>query len=242
MARRAASVLTGLGALAASILLLAGCASTPQGTTTPDDDDGDDTAAEFEVDAAWLADGSMIGIVTQGSSTCVPEAESAEFQNGLLTVTLVDADPDAACTRDMVPRVSLVVVPDGVDPTQPLEIQVAYNDASGDTDLDGVAGLGGAAEEGTPSAGWAGDDELVLLTYGSGSRACYPMVESAVVDAGVITVTVAEPAADQVCTADYRPQGTIVSVQGADSDEAYELVLTGFGFEPEVRIPVIGSD
>jgi hypothetical protein len=173
----------------------------------------------------------------------VPEAESADYQNGLLTVTLVDADPDAACTRDLVPRVSIVAVPDGVDPTQPLEIQVAYNDAAGDTDLDGVAGLGGGtAEEGTPSAGWAGDEQLVLLTYGSGSRACYPLVESTTVKAGVITATMAEPAADQVCTADYRPQGTLVHVDGADSDEAYELVLTGFGFEPEVRIPVVGSD
>lgn len=240
MARRTASALAGFGALAASVLLLAGCASTPQGTATPGDD-GDDMAAEFEVDAAWVADGTMIGIVTEGSSTCVPEAESAEYQNGLLTVTLADADPDAACTRDLVPRVSLVAVPDGVDPTQPLEIQVSYNDASGDTDLDGVAGLGGMAEEGAPSAGWADDDQLVLVTYGSGSRACYPVAESVVAEAGVITATFAEPAADQVCTTDYRAQGTLLFVEGADSDEAYELVLTGFGFEPEVRIPVIGD-
>lgn len=238
MARRLTTALTGFGAFAASVLLLAGCASQAPAGGDTDDDNGD--VVELEVDAAWLDDGRMIGLVTQGSSTCVPSATDVDFQNGLLTVKLEDAE-GAACTRDLVPRVSLVALPDGVDPSQPLEIAVAYGDALGDTDLDGIAGLGsGGAEEGTPSAGWAGDDELVLLTWGSGSRACYPMADSVTVDAGVITVTMAEPAADQVCTSDFGPQGTVVFVDGAVDDEAYELVLAGFGFD-NVRVPVIGA-
>lgn len=239
MARRL-TALTGFGALAASLLLLAGCASMPQGSTGDDVDDDRDDVAEFEVDAAWLDDGRVIGIVTEGSSTCVPTAEEPTYENGLLAVTLFDADPEAPCTRDLVPRVTLVSVPEGVDPTQPLQITVAYNDANGDTDLDGVAGLGqAAAEEGTPSAGWAGDDTLILVTYGSGSRACYPIAESVAVAGGVVTVTMAEPAADQVCTMDFVPQGTVIHVE--DGDDAAELVLTGYGFD-DVRVPILGTD
>ncbi|MCI2958407.1 hypothetical protein MN032_11950 [Agromyces atrinae] len=239
MARHLTTVLTGFGAAAASVLLLAGCASP--GSAGGSTDGSDDAAVELELDATWLDDGRVVGLVTQGSSTCVPSATDVSYENGVLSVTLDDGEAQA-CTKDLVPRLSLVSLPEDVDPTASLEIAVTYGDAVGDTDLDGIAGLGsGSAEEGTPSAAWVGDDELALLTWGSSSRACYPVAESIVVDDGVITATMAEPAADQVCTSDYGPQGSLLFVDGAADDTEYELVLTGFGFEGDVRVPIIGT-
>ena len=66
-----ASALLLLGALA-----LSGCASTPGASSSPTPT-ASATGEEIEVDAAWLDGGSMIGLVTQGSSTCVPAAGEA---------------------------------------------------------------------------------------------------------------------------------------------------------------------
>ena len=77
------------------------------------------------MDAAWLDDGRIIGLVTMGSSGCVPAAEEATLEDdGTLSVTLVEPDADTACTADFVPRVTLVEVPEGVDPAEDLAITV----------------------------------------------------------------------------------------------------------------------
>ena len=102
---------------------LAGCASNPAATPSSSPTTGDST--EAEIDAAWLDDGRIIGLVTTGSSTCVPAADEATLQaDGSLAVTLVEPDADTACTRDLVPRVTLVEVPEGVDPSEDLAITV----------------------------------------------------------------------------------------------------------------------
>ena len=73
------------------------------------------------MDAAWLDDGRIIGLVTTGSSTCVPAADEAMLEDdGTLSVTLVEPEADTACTTDLVPRVTLVEVPEGVDPAEDL--------------------------------------------------------------------------------------------------------------------------
>jgi hypothetical protein len=66
---------------------------------------GPGAETEFAPSAAWLDDGSIV-LVTWGSSTCVPTVESVDAADGGATVTLtVD---DGPCTRDMVPRATLI--------------------------------------------------------------------------------------------------------------------------------------
>jgi hypothetical protein len=107
--------------------------------------------------------------------------------------------------------------------------------------LAGVAGLeGGGVAEYAPSAGWTGaDGQLVLLTWGSSS--CPPVVADATATGPAeITVTFADPPADQVCTMDMGPRGTLVEVPGlsAPPDDA-ELVLAGDAFDG-IRLPIVG--
>lgn len=235
MAPRTPSVLAGLGLA----VLLAGALTACAGGAgdTPDDDD----AGDFEVSAAWLDDGRMIGLVTQGSSTCIPVAEDAELKGSTLTVTFAAAEGDQACTSDFVPRVTVVGVPEGVDPSKDLEIVVKGDGEQGDTDLDGVPGLAGPGGETDylPSAGWTGDDgQFVILSWGSST--CVPAIENTEVTAvDEITVTFVTPPADQVCTMDMAPRGVVAAVSGVEDEDAEVFaILEGAEFD-NVRIPII---
>jgi len=118
----------------------------------------------------------MIALVTQGSSStdCVPVAGDASYANGVLEVELVAPPADTVCTADYVSRATLVGVPEGVDPTQDLEIRLKGG-YTGDTDLDGVAGLtAGGSTDYEPSAGWADDGQFVIVTWGSST--CVPVI------------------------------------------------------------------
>jgi hypothetical protein len=232
-------------ALPAVLLLaagaLAGCASNPaaapSATTT-----GDST--EVEIDAAWLDDGRIIGLVTTGRSTCVPAADEATLEaDGSLAVTLVEPDADTACTRDLVPRVTLVEVPEGVDPSKDLAITVTGDGYSGSTDLEGVDGLvGGCMTDYLPSAGWTDTDgQFVLLTWGSSS--CVPVISDVVASGPAeVTVTFETPAADQVCTMDMAPRATVAFVEGLEEDSDVSLVLAGSPEFDNVRVPIYGSN
>lgn len=225
---------------AALMLLLSACAADV------DDDDASsapsyDGDTEMEVEAAWLDSGRMIALVTQGSSTCVPVVEEVGLQdNGTLGVILADSEPDQVCTMDYVPRVTLVDPPETVDPAQDLEIAISGDGYYGDTDLDGVPGLVRPADptDYAPSAGWADDETIVLLTWGSSS--CPPVVASVGVAGAIVTVTFEEPAADQVCTADMAPRATIVLADVVDDDIASELELVGAGFTG-TRVAILGE-
>ena len=247
MSRRSLSLAAGLGLalLAAGVLSAcaspggpgSGTASTPSSSASASADAG----VETELEAAWLDNGRMIGLVTVGSSTCVPTAGEVAYADGVLEVELVDPPEDTACTRDLAPRVTVAGVPEGVDPTQDLEVRVtgAY---SGDTDLDGVDGLDPSGEtDYLPSAGWVDDDgQFVVLSWGSSS--CVPAVESVTAAGTDVTVTFATPPADQVCTMDMAPRGTLVQLDGGLDDDAEAFaILTGAEFD-NVRIPIIGND
>jgi|EndMetStandDraft_8_1072994.scaffolds.fasta_scaffold00338_5 hypothetical protein len=233
-------------ALPAVLLLaagaLAGCASNPAAapSATPTTSDG----TEVEIDAAWLDDGRIIGLVTTGSSTCVPAADEATLEaDGSLAVTLVEPDADTACTRDLVPRVTLVEVPEGVDPSQDLAITVTGDGYSGSTDLEGVDGLvGGGMTDYLPSAGWTDTDgQFVLLTWGSSS--CVPVISDVVASGPAeVTVTFETPAADQVCTMDMAPRATVAFVEGLEEDSDVSLVLAGSPEFDNVRVPIYGSN
>ena len=239
MTVRTRSLVAGFGLVLLAAGVLTACA-TPAGsgsnsTPSASSPSGDDA----EISAAWLDGGSTIGLVTFGSSTCVPTAGEPTYSKGVLEVELAPADDDAACTRDYVPVVSLVAVPDGVDTAKELEIKVT-GAVAGDTDLDGVAEFP-AVEEFAPSAGWTDEDgELVILTWGSST--CAPVIESATATAkSEVTVTFATPPADQVCTMDMAPRGAVTVVDGLEESSGAVAILTGAGFE-NVSVPIVGKD
>lgn len=215
---------------AAAALSLTGCLS---GSDAP-------AGQETDVEAAWLDDGRIIAVVTSGSSTCVPTAESAEINSdGALAVELVEPDADTACTRDLVPRATLVTVPNGVDPSQDLEIWVT-SDAGyyGDVTLAGASGLAGPGGETDyePTAGWTQQQgQFVILTWGSSG--CVPVVESSeVTGEAEVTVTFQDPPADQVCTADMAPRTNFAFADGLSGVEDVQLVLTGDSFDQTITI------
>ena len=63
-------------ALTVSSVLIAGCAgaAAPAVTPVPVPSTDDAESLDAEIDAAWLDDGSAVGILTYGSSTCLPTA------------------------------------------------------------------------------------------------------------------------------------------------------------------------
>ncbi|HAQ59938.1 MAG TPA: hypothetical protein DCR63_05980, partial [Microbacterium sp.] len=216
---------------------LAGCASNPASAPSSTPTTGDST--EVEIDAAWLDDGRIIGLVTTGSSTCIPAADEATLQaDGSLAVTLVEPDADTPCTRDLVPRVTLVEVPESVDPADDLVITVTGDGYSGSTDLDSVDGLAGGMTEYLPSAGWTDTDgQFVLLTWGSSS--CAPVTADVTASGPAeVTVTFETPPADQVCTMDMAPRATVAVVDGLEEDSDVSLLLAGSPEFDNVRIPI----
>lgn len=252
MTVRTRSLAAGLGLLLLSAALAAcatpvGSGPGPAATTggTPSGTPGG-ASTDIEVDAAWLDGGRMIGIVTQGSSSCVPTAGEVTYDAGVLDVEFVEfADPSGvtACTDDLSPRVTLVGLPEGVDPTQDLQIRVTGDGYRGDDDLGGVPGLAAGGEtDYLPSAGWTGaDGQFVLLTWGSST--CRPVIENVAPSAPAeVTVTFATPPADQVCTMDMAPRGTVAQVTGLEEDSGVVAVLTGSPEFDGVRVPIVGSD
>ena len=205
------------------------------------------TPEPLETTAAWLDSGRLIAVTTLGSSTCVPVADAAQRQpDGSVRVEL--SDPAAAggsarpCTADLVPRVSLVGFPDGVDPAQDLQVEVVYGNAAGTAAIAGAPGLAGpgSAPDYAPSASWMGQSGgLVFLTWGSSS--CAPVVQDVAATAPAeVTVTFATPAADRVCTLDMAPRAGLVADPGVETRAGAQLVLSGDTFDA-VRVPIVGS-
>ncbi|WP_309103852.1 hypothetical protein [Microbacterium sp.] len=231
-------VLGAVSALAVTALLMVGCTSSP-GAEAPTSSDSpapsgasDDTN---EIDATLLDDGRMFAVVTWGSSTCVPDVDAVEAEGQNVGVTLVDGDADQACTADMAPRASIGAFPEGVDPTQPITLDVTYGDVADDVDLDGQPGLSGTPGSPTefqPSAGWISDGALVLLTWGSST--CPPVVESVEGTGGSGTVTFTTE--NGMCTMDMAPRATILSFGEGVDEEGFTLTLEGGNLDGTVNM------
>lgn len=72
----------------------------------------------------WTAQDGLLYVVTFGSSTCPVLAEpDTSLTDGTLSVTLV-APSDGPCTMDYVPTTSVVSVPDGVDASVPVPVDL----------------------------------------------------------------------------------------------------------------------
>jgi hypothetical protein len=231
-------------AIVAAALALAGCASgTPAATpSTSASTPAASPSTEAKLAAGWLENGRAIGVVTWGSSTCVPVGGAASVDGETISIPLSDAADEGACTRDYVPRVTLVATPDGVDPAADHIVAVTGGAAAAQAKLAGVAGLGGpsAAPTDGPSAGWTAEEGLfVLVTYGSG---CSPQVkEVAATGDAEVTVTFAKPPAGQVCTMSYGPRASVAQVSGLKASEDVTAVLNGDGLQG-VRIPIVGAN
>jgi hypothetical protein len=224
----------------AAVVLFTGCASTP-GSTEPTSSAAPSQPAagigEDGFEAAWLDDGRMFAVVSWGSSTCIPMVDEVTVEGQTVSVTLVDADPDAACTADLAPRASAGALPEGIDPTQDVELVVTYNDLTDDVDLDGDAsltGVPGSQTEYAPSAGWFDDESLVLLTWGSSS--CPPVVESVEGAGAAGTVTFAAEE-NKPCTMDMAPRATIIAFgEDQTEDDAFQLTLVGANLDATVPV------
>ena len=244
MARRITSLFAGLGLAVLLGGALAGCA-TDAGDPGAATDPTDGAATEIEVDGAWLEGGHAIGVITQGSSTCVPTVSDVSLgADGVVAVTLVDAGAEyVVCTRDMVPRVSLASLPEGVDATKDLTVDVTWAEASGSVTLPGIPALEPTEPnvEGTPSAGWTSvNGEFVIVTYGSSS--CPEIVENTEVSGdAAVTVTFATPPADKVCTADFAPRAVLAFADGLADQPNVTLSLTGGGVA-DTDIPILGAN
>ncbi len=242
---RASRSLSIFALIGAGALALAGCATSTSGAgSSGASADPSASASQLEVEAGWLDGGRQIALVTWGSSGCVPTAMDATVPaDGALAITLSDGEADTACTADYAPRVTLVGVPEGVDPTKDLDLVVTdAHGVRGDTDIDGVAGLAaGGATDYAPSAGWVDDDLIAVLTWGSSS--CAPQVEDVTAaDPKNVTVTFADQD-DKPCTMDMAPRATLVSVAGLGADDdGTTITLSGADaqFATPVTVPVIG--
>ncbi|WP_334148444.1 hypothetical protein [Microbacterium sp.] len=230
--------------LAAVLLVAAGCTATPGAespTSSPAPSSGASGEDVNDVEATLLDDGRMFAVVTWGSSGCVPQVDEVSADGQTVTVTLVELESEdggeKACTTDFAPRASVGALPEGVDPTQDITLQVTYGEIADDVDLDGSAdftGTPGGSTEYQPTAGWFDDGSLVLLTWGSSS--CAPVVESVEGsgNAGTVTFVTDE---DKMCTMDMAPRATIIAFgDDAVEDDGFMLTLTGGGLEGTVSV------
>lgn len=229
-------VVAALSALAAA-LLIAGCtatpgAVTPTSTSSPSGNDADDFD---DIEGTLLDDGRMFAVVTWGSSTCVPQVDTVTGNGQTVAVTLVDVDADEPCTADMAPRASIGALPEGVDPTQDITLQVTFGDASDDVEISGspVTGVPGESTDFLPSAGWIDDGTLVLLTWGSSG--CPPVLGELEASGNTGTATFVTEE-DKACTMDMAPRATLLSFGDDVVDDDFTLTLVGGGLDGTVSV------
>lgn len=224
---------------AAGVLLFAGCAaSTPTNAPAP----GETTAAptdappaELDVDATWLDGGRAVGILTWGSSTCVPTAQDVtQGADGSVSIELGAVDPMAVCTADYAPRVTLASLPPEVDATAGLDLVVTLDGARDDVDLDPYAGPDVPMQ--TPSAGWIDDGMFAILTWGSSS--CAPVIDRVEKTSATEVSVVFASNGESACTDDLAARAVLASVEGVDDDVAVTATLSGHDFATAVAIPI----
>lgn len=222
-----------LALLAAGVLLLAGCtanAPAPGATTTAPTDV---PPAEFDADATWLDGGRAVGVVTWGSSTCVPVAQGVTLgADGSVAIELGAVDPMAVCTADLVPRVTPVSLPLDVDTTGGIDLVVTLDGARDDVDLDPYGGPEVAMQ--SPSAGWIDDGMFAILTWGSSS--CPPVVDTVEKTSATEVSVVFASNGESFCTDDLAPRAVLAWVEGVDDDAPVAVTLSGYDFATPVTI------
>lgn len=224
--------------LVSSVVALSGCAAEPPGAGQSDAQTPGGMN-EFQPEAVWLDQGRLIGLVTWGSSSCVPFADESAAAGQDITVDLsdtVEGQEELPCTADMAPRVTVIGTPAGVDPHKDAKITVNYNKQKLALDLDGESALEGTPGEATdylPSAAWMDDESgIVLLTWGSST--CVPVAKSIEKSETGVLATFAEQTGP--CTMDMAPRATILGV----SEKVDGQVLTLVGDNLDSTVQLIG--
>ncbi|WP_431803815.1 hypothetical protein [Microbacterium sp. bgisy203] len=194
---------------------------------------------EGDVDAVWLDGGRMIALVTRGSSSAVPYASSVDATGQAVSVVL--ADPGGPATRDYVPRLTLVAVPEGVDPAQDVAITVT-GAVRGSAPLPALAGAAsdapGTPTDGAPSAAWtSAEGQFVVLTWGS-SRPPLVVADAEITGDDEVTVTFGPPSTP-MATAGFAPRATLAWVPGAVARPT-TLVLQGRADVDGARVAIVG--
>lgn len=211
--------------------MLAACATPSGGSTEPPAPTPaaeTDSPAAGDLHAAWLDAGRAVGIVTYGSSTCLPVVDDIEGEGSSITVTIAEPE-DKPCTMDYVPRATYVALPAGVDITDDLTIVLtgAIEGSVVLDDDDDLTGTPGDSTDFAPSAGWFDKTGFAALTWGSSS--CAPVV-SGVESTGdaALTLTFADLPEDQACTRDMAPRAVVAAVpDGFDDDDDVTLTFAG---------------
>ena len=80
-------------------------AATPDEGTVQSPAPGDVT--DPQLGAAWLDGGKHIALVTYGSSSCVPVADTVTLEGDTIKVEFVEPPADQMCTADFAPRADL---------------------------------------------------------------------------------------------------------------------------------------
>lgn len=226
-----------VAALAAVALLATACAGTPgsdvptssrtpsEGSTPPIAD------GVSEVEVAWLDGGRAIAVLTWGSSSCAPTlGDVAKSEQGIRVI--LAASGEKACTDDLAPRALMVPVPEGVDVTSDVEVEIVHGQRTDTADLDALAEAPQGQTEYQPSASWFDDGGIVLLTWGSSS--CPPVVNDVQTTEVGATVTLQD--IDRPCTMDLAPRLTSISIPEAHDSGPYELTLVGGGLDGKVAV------
>lgn len=235
MRKRAGTV----AGIAVMTMLFAGCA-TGAGTepTEVPDPTPTESADEYAPAAAWLDEGRAVAVVTWGSSTCPPVVDGVSGDGQAIAVTLAAGASDQACTKDMVPRASLAMLPEGTAPGEDLALTVSGDGVDAEIVLAGDASLTGVPGETTEfrtSAGWFGESGIVLLTWGSSS--CTPVVDTVESTGDGVTVAFQELDPERVCTMDIAPRLTVL---GVDERPAGDVTLTLVGDNLDATVPIVG--
>lgn len=231
-------VTSALGLLAAAAVF-SGCVAPPDQTIPAEPGPaGPPSTSVFELDAAWLDAGRMAAVVTYGSSSCAPFADKITADGQTVRVTLDEGDPHQPCTDDYTGRASSLPLPEGIDPTQDVELVITLGDVTGEVGLRGSAALTGTPGEPTdyePSAGWLDGTALVLLTWGSSS--CPPMPESFEASGNSGTITFVTDT-ERICTADMGPRLTLVDFGELDdgAKDDFTLTLVGDNLDGELTV------
>ncbi len=191
-----------------------------------------DVETNPDLGAAWLDDGRMIGLVTLGSSTCVPVGRCADLRGRGAGRHCSPRRPSQACTRDLVPRVTLVTVPEDVDPEKDLQIEVTGDDYSRPGRARRRRRPRRPAARPTTTRAPAGPTtpgQFVILTWGSST--CVPVIED-VAATGPAEVTVTYQTRPTTRCAPWtwrRALGHRGERPRGRSD--VQLILTGGGFD-----------
>lgn len=132
--------------LVAAVLVMSGCASEgtpPQPETAPPamevsdsvtpgipegwEDRVDDDRLGEQILTGWIDEGKTFAVVTWGSSSCVPIANSIEASSDASLLVKFVPSPSEVCTADMAPATHTFTLPDTVT-QRPVTLTVEMTD------------------------------------------------------------------------------------------------------------------